>query len=87
MIDLNKEKLILSYPCSWSYKIVILETINMKKIIKDILGQREYKLKASKVSSKGKFKSYNLDLLVHHDDDRKGLYTLLGEHIDIKMVL
>ncbi len=87
MIDLNKEKLVLNYPCSWAYKVVILDSKNMKKILKDILGQREYQLKASKVSSKGKFKSYNLELLVHSDDDRKELYALLGDHKDIKMVL
>ncbi len=87
MIDLNKEKLKLSYPCSWVYKIVILDKKNMKKIISSILGEREFMIKESKVSSKGKFKSYNLDLIVHHDDDRKTLYDLLGKHIDIKMVL
>ncbi|MCP5062992.1 MAG: DUF493 domain-containing protein [Ignavibacteriae bacterium] len=87
MIDLNKEKLHLDYPCSWKYKIVLLENINVKKIVKDILLEREHSLKDSNTSKKGKYKSYSIELIVHNDDDRKELYNLLGEHTDIKMVL
>ena len=44
-------------------------------------------LKPSKTSSKGKFKSYSLEMLVHNDDDRTEIFRLLGEHSEIKMVL
>lgn len=87
MIDLNKEKLKLNYPCNWKYKIVVLETISIKKVVSDVISQREHSVKESNVSKKGKFKSYTLELLVHSDDDRKGLYENLGKHTDIKMVL
>jgi len=87
MIDLNQHKLELDYPCSWKYKIVILETINVKNISKDVFGEREHSVKESKVSKKGKFKSYTIELLVHNDDDRKEIYKVLGEHTEIKMVL
>lgn len=87
MVDLNKEKLKLDYPCSWVYKIVLLESANAKKVASSILEGREHTVKESKVSKKGKYKSYNLDLLVHNDDDRKEIYSLLGDHQDIKMVL
>ncbi|UTJ06450.1 HP0495 family protein [Arcobacter roscoffensis] len=87
MIDLNKEKLKLDYPCNWKYKIVVLETISIKKVLTDVISQREHSVKESKVSKKGKFKSYTLELLVHSDDDRTGLYENLGNHSDIKMVL
>ncbi|MGA1941051.1 YbeD family protein [Arcobacter sp. YIC-310] len=87
MIDLNKEKLKLNYPCNWKYKIVVLETINIKTVVTDVVSQREHKVNESNVSKKGKFKSYTLELLVHSDDDRKGLYENLGNHDDIKMVL
>ena len=87
MIDLNKHKLELNYPCSWKYKIVTLETINVKYISKDIFGERSHSLKESNVSSKGKFKSYTIELIVHNDDDREELHRLLGDHKDIKMVL
>ncbi|MGA1933249.1 YbeD family protein [Arcobacter sp. YIC-464] len=87
MIDLNKEKLKLDYPCNWKYKIVVLETINIKKVVTEVISKREHSVKESKVSKKGKFKSYTLELLVHSDDDRTGLYENLGNHDDIKMVL
>ncbi|GGD48222.1 hypothetical protein GCM10012288_23080 [Malaciobacter pacificus] len=87
MIDLNKHKLELTYPCYWKYKIVILESINVKHISKDVFGDREHKVNESNVSKKGKFKSYNIELIVHSDDDRTELHKVLGDHKDIKMVL
>ena len=87
MINLNDYKLELDYPCSWSYKIVIKHEHNGDKIAKEIFEQREYKIIKSKVSSGGKFKSYNIDLLVHNDEDRTELHKLLGSHKHIKMVI
>ena len=87
MIDLNQHKLRLEYPCSWKYKIVILESIKVKHISTDIFGQREHSITKSKVSKKGKFQSFTIELIVHNDDDRKEIHRLLGEHKDIKMVL
>jgi len=87
MIDLNEHKLELDYPCNWKYKLVIRHEQNIKKIIKEILEEREHGMQASKVSSKGKFKSYTLELLVHNDEDRKELYQILGDHEHIKMVV
>ncbi|MBL3519631.1 MULTISPECIES: HP0495 family protein [Arcobacteraceae] len=87
MINLNDKKLELDYPCSWEYKLVVLEDCNVKKCVKEIILEREHNLKPSKTSSKGKFKSYTLEMLVHNEDDRKELFRLLGEHSDIKMVL
>lgn len=87
MKDLNNETLKLDYPCSWIYKLVVLEHIKINGVVIDVLGQREFKVGESKKSSKGKFKSYTLDIFVHNEDDRKGLYELLGNHSDIKMII
>lgn len=87
MIDLNDKKLELDYPCSWEYKLVVLETTNIKQTVKEVIFEREHKVKVSKVSSKGKFKSYTLEMLVHNEDDRKEIFKLLGEHSDIKMII
>lgn len=86
-MDLNQHKLELDYPCSWKYKIVILESVNVKYISKDVFGERDHKVKESNVSKKGKFKSYSVELIVHNEDDRKEIYKVLGEHKEIKMVL
>ncbi|MCT7561430.1 DUF493 domain-containing protein [Aliarcobacter butzleri] len=87
MIDLNDKKLELDYPCNWEYKLVVLETTNIKQTVKEVIFEREHKVKESKVSSKGKFKSYTLEMLVHNEDDRKEIFKLLGEHSDIKMII
>lgn len=87
MVDLSKHKLELTYPCSWKYKIVMLESINVKNISKDIFVGREHDVQESNVSKKGKFKSYTIELIVHNDDDRNELHRLLSAHKDIKMVL
>ena len=87
MIDLSKEKLELNYPCSWEYKLVVLEHIDIHITVKEVILQREHKVKASKVSSKGKYKSYTLEMLVHNEDDRKEIYKMLGDDSNIKMVL
>ena len=87
MIDLSKEKLELNYPCTWEYKLVVVEHIDIRMIVKEVVSNREHKVKESKVSSKGKYKSYTLELLVHNEDDRKEIYKMLGDHSNIKMVL
>ena len=33
MIDLSDKKLELNYPCSWEYKLVVLEDCNIKKCV------------------------------------------------------
>lgn len=87
MTDLSKEELKLDYPCNWNYKLVVNHDTNINDVMKEILSEREHKVTHSKSSSKGKFKSYSLDLLVHNDDDRKELYALLGDHEAIKMIV
>ncbi len=87
MIDLNQYKLELNYPCSWKYKIVLLETTNVKYISRDIFGERKHSVTKSNISKKGKFKSLTIELIVHNDDDREEIHRLLDEHKDIKMVL
>jgi putative lipoic acid-binding regulatory protein len=87
MINLNHHKLELEYPCSWEYKIIIHHEQTIQNIIKDVLEQREHNIKPSNKSTGGKFKSYTLEMLVHNEDDRKGLYQLLYDHEHVKMVL
>lgn len=87
MIDLNQHKLELTYPCNWTYKLVVLETIDIHTTVKEVISDREHKIKESKVSSKGKYKSYALELLVHSDDDRTELYKTLYAHENVKMIV
>jgi putative lipoic acid-binding regulatory protein len=83
----RKEKLELTYPCSWSYKLIAGEKEALEKAIRDVIDAREHKLTHSKNSKGGKYVSMNLDLLVHNEDDRNFLYEALKAHQNIKMVL
>lgn len=87
VIDLSKEKLELNYPCNWKYKLVTLSKEDAEQGVKEVITQREFTLESSKASSKGKFVSFNLEILVHNDDDRVSIYELLRQHKLIKMVL
>jgi putative lipoic acid-binding regulatory protein len=87
MIDLSKHKLELIYPCEWCYKIVILDEHDGHHIAKEVFEERPHKVTHSKVSSKGKYKSLNIELLVHNDDDRTYYHKALHGHKHVKMVI
>ena len=87
MIDLSKEKLELNYPCNWVYKVIGLNEEEISIAVKEVVERTEYTLKKSHVSKKGKFISFNLEVLVHNEDDRKMIYDMLCAHEKIKMVL
>jgi putative lipoic acid-binding regulatory protein len=81
------DKLELTYPCTWSYKLIAGEKEALEKAIHDVIVEREHKLAHSKNSKGGKYVSMNLDLLVHNEDDRNFIYEALKAHQNIKMVL
>ncbi len=87
MIDLNQHKLELDYPCNWEYKLVIRHEQDIQEIINEVIEDRHHGIKPSKVSSKGKFKSYTLEMMVHNEEDRKAIYKILSDHEHIKMVV
>ena len=83
----RKEKLELSYPCSWAYKLIAGEKEALEEAIHDVIQEREHTLKHSNNSKSGKYISMNLELLVHNEDDRNFIYEALKAHNNIKMVL
>lgn len=87
MIDLNQEKIELNYPCSWKYKLVTLSKEDALQSVKEVIIEKEFTLEASNVSKKGKFSSFNLELIVHNEDERVSIYELLRQHKLVKMVL
>ena len=87
MVNLNDHKLKLDYPCSWEYRLVIKQEINIKIILDETLGQRDHKVNISNKSSNGKFTSHKVQLLVHNDDDREELHKIFHAHKDVKMIV
>ncbi|TKI68591.1 DUF493 domain-containing protein [Sulfurimonas crateris] len=87
IINDREEKLELTYPCSWCYKLIAGEKEALERAIRDVIDEREHKLTHSNTSRGGKYISMNLDILVHNEDDRNFIYEALKAHQHIKMVL
>ncbi len=87
IINARDQKVALTYPCSWTYKLIAGEKEALEKAIHDVIVQREHKLTHSKNSKGGKYVSMNLELLVHNEDDRNFIYEALKAHQNVKMVL
>jgi len=82
VVNLNElqDKLELDYPCNWSYKVI-------GEDIEKITHQRNANVKQTNKSKNGKYTTYNVQMLVHNEDDRHTLFDLFKEHCDIKIVL
>jgi len=89
VVNINEvdQKLELTYPTDWRYKIVGAEREKLEKAVRDVILEREHTLNHSNVSRTGKYVSMNLDLLVQNEDERQFIYEALKAHQHIKMVL
>jgi len=77
----------IDYPCDWQYKIIGQDRRKILAAIKDILGQSQYTVNDSNVSSRGKYISMRLEVRVADESDRLKLYRDLAEHSAVKVVL
>ena len=87
IINDNKEKLELTYPTLWTYKLIGYEKKAIQSAIEEIVLEREYTLKHSNSSKSGKYISMNFELIVTNEDERNFIYESLKAHQHIKMVL
>lgn len=86
MISLDNQKLELTFPCSWEYKVIGECEEKIKVAVFEIVDKK-YEFKSSKVSKKGKYKSFSVKLTVESDEERVSVFEKLKKHTDIKMVL
>ena len=87
IINDSEKKIVLEYPCSWSYKLIGHEKEAIQKAIHDVILQREHSLDHSNNSKTGKYVSMNLELVIQNEDERNFIYEALKAHQHIKMVL
>ena len=83
----ENNELQLKYPCQWVYKIIGGDAERMKTAVKSVIKSESVEIEASRESKSGKYVSLNISLVVQSDDERKRIFTLLGQQSDIKMVL
>ncbi len=87
IINDSEQKLELTYPCSWCYKLIGHEKEAIQKAIHDVILEREHDLTHSNASKTGKYVSMNLDLVIQNEDERNFIFEALKAHQNIKMVL
>lgn len=87
IINAFDQKLKLSYPCLWSYRVIGQEIEATKRAILETIGERTHKISYTRSSRKGKYHSFNLTLLVTSDEERTALFMALKNHQAITMVL
>jgi putative lipoic acid-binding regulatory protein len=85
--SLKEKKLILDYPCKWSYKLIGKDKNKITKDVKDILQDKEHSIKLSKSSKKGKFISLELSLIVVDEEERLKIFQNLGEKSSILYII
>lgn len=85
--DFSNEKLQLTYPCQWTYKVIGAGEEILRLAISDILSDRDYSVTLSNQSRTGKYCCLNLRMTVDSDEDRTQLYDALRRHTLIRLIL
>ena len=81
------EKPVIEYPCPWSYRLIGRQALEVRAAVATILGLKRYVLNDANTSSGGKYRSFELALIVDSESERQGLFKRLADHADIIFVL
>ena len=81
------QKANITYPTSWTYKIIATSVVDIQQAVAGVLKNKERSLTPSKTSSKGKFISMDLKLNVISEEDRTSIFHQIYAQQGIKMVL
>ena len=87
MINDKKQKLQLTYPCLWIYKVFGTDQDQMRSAIEDIVRDRSCRISLSRESETAKYVSLNVELTIESESHRIHLYEALKAHRAVKLVL
>lgn len=87
ILDSNSKKPKIEYPCNWDYKIIGTDVDQMISVIEKTVEGMEYNISSSNVSSKGKYFSLNLKVLVSSEAIRNIIFEKLESSEFVKMVI
>ena len=77
----------IDYPCQWVYKVIGEDTRTLKELILTACAPATVDITHSHSSSKGKYHSLNVSLVVENEEMRLQIYELLKNHPAVKIVL
>ncbi len=81
-----EQKVEIEYPTVWRYKVIGENAKKTREAIESVT-KRPTTVTFSKQSNRGKYQSFNADIMVHSEEEREEIFKKLKEHKDIKMVL
>lgn len=77
----------LPYPCRWVYKIIGTDEGALRSAIAEIVQAREHVVTLSRRSAAQNYCCLNVEVLVHNEQDRVGIYEALRAHPAVRLVL
>lgn len=78
---------LIEYPCQWSYLIIGSDEKALRKAISECAGGTDHRVSYSKRSSSGTYVSLNLEIVIHNEETRLGIYHSLSGNPLVKIVL
>ncbi|WP_200762836.1 DUF493 domain-containing protein [Nitrosophilus alvini] len=82
-----EQKVQIEYPTVWRYKVIGEDAKKTREAIESAAKNLPCSVTFSKLSTKGKYQSFNADIFVHSEEEREEIYRSLKKHCDITMVL
>lgn len=77
----------ISYPCPWQYRLIGEDEAAMRAAVAACVDPARCVFSPGLRSSGGRYLSLQVELIVDSEEQRLGLYRLLAEQPQIRMVL
>lgn len=77
----------IEYPTTWGYHVIGADEARLRDAVARVLGDRDYTFSLSNQSSRGKYLSFHVELVVRDEEERIELFAALRDHPDIVIVL
>lgn len=77
----------IKYPCEWSYTVIGADEALLRNAVSEVFCGKEHCLEFSKKSNTGKYISLTAKTIVADEEERVKIFTMLGKHPAVKIVL
>jgi len=83
---IHNQEVKIDYPCEWSYKVIGSDKESILNAVACIIQDKEYHINDSNTSKTGKYRSFDVKVVVSDEAYRNNIYQALKGHDDIKFV-
>jgi len=77
----------IRYPTRWKYTVIGEDREQLEGAIADVVEERSHSVSLSNVSSKGRYFSLTLELIVLNEGERRMIFEKLRAHAAVRYVL